>query len=215
MTTSTGVPLGTALPHSTSPHSARPHPTAARIRVWDPLVRLFHWSLVAAFATAFIVEDDLLGVHVWAGYLALGLVAIRLAWGLVGTRHARFSDFVRGPAQVMAYIHDALRLQAPRYLGHNPAGGAMVVALLLSVGLTGISGLALYGAAELAGPLAGLMRGTPAVSGHLLEELHEFLANLTLALVALHVGGVLFSSLSHRENLIAAMISGYKRGQDA
>ncbi len=189
--------------------------SAARIRVWDPLVRIFHWSLVAGFATAYIVEDDLLGLHVWAGYLVLSLVAVRLVWGLVGTRHARFGDFVRGPRQVLSYLEDALRLRAPRYLGHNPAGGAMVIALLLAVTATGVSGLALYGGQELSGPLAPLMSGLSSAEAHLLEEFHEVLANLTLALVFIHVAGVLFSSLSHRENLIGAMITGFKRGKDA
>jgi cytochrome b len=184
---------------------------ATRVRVWDPLVRIFHWSLVAAFATAFIVEDDLLGVHVWAGYLVLTLIVVRLVWGVIGTRHARFTDFVRSPRQVLSYIRDALRFQAPRYLGHNPAGGAMVVALLLLVGLTGLTGVALYGAQELSGPLAPMMAGAPAEIGEALEETHEVLANLTLGLIVLHVAGVLFSSLAHRENLIGAMINGRKR----
>jgi cytochrome b len=183
----------------------------AQVRVWDPLVRVFHWSLAAAFATAFIVEDHLLGVHVWAGYLVLTLIAVRLVWGIVGTRHARFTDFVRGPRQVLGYIRDALRLQAPRYLGHNPAGGAMVVALLLLVGLTGLTGLALYRAQELSGPLALLMAGTSAALGEALEETHEVLANLTLGFIVLHIAGVLFSSLSHRENLIGGMVTGRKR----
>jgi cytochrome b len=188
--------------------------TDMKVRVWDPLVRVFHWTLAAGFATAFIVEDDLLGVHVWAGYLVLSLVAMRLVWGLIGTRHARFSDFVRGPRQVLTYIKDALTFRAPRYLGHNPAGGAMVVALLLSVAATGVSGLVLYGAQEFAGPLAGFMSGTPESAAHALEEIHEFFANVTLALVIAHVAGVLFSSLSHQENLIGAMITGYKRRED-
>ncbi len=184
---------------------------AIRVRVWDPLVRIFHWSLVAAFATAFIVEDDLLGVHVWAGYLVLMLIAVRLVWGVIGTRHARFTDFVRGPRQVLGYIRDALRFHAPRYLGHNPAGGAMVVALLLLVGLTGLTGMALYGAQELSGPLAPLMAGAGPAMGEVLEETHEVLANLTLGLIVLHVAGVIFSSLAHRENLVGAMINGRKR----
>ncbi|NCA69812.1 MAG: cytochrome B [Sphingobacteriia bacterium] len=185
--------------------------TASRIRVWDPLVRVFHWTLVGGFATAFIVEDHLLGVHVWAGYLVLALIALRLAWGLIGTRHARFSDFVRGPRTVWAYIGDALRLRAPRHLGHNPAGGAMVVALLIAVSLTGLSGLAVYGTQELSGPLAAMLGGLSESWGHRFEELHEVLANLTLVLIVAHVAGVLFSSLAHRENLIGAMISGFKR----
>lgn len=182
-----------------------------QVRVWDPLVRIFHWSLVAAFATAFIVEDDLLGVHVWAGYLVLALIAVRLVWGIVGTRHARFTDFVRGPRQVLDYLRESLRLAAPRHLGHNPLGGAMVVALLALVGLTGLTGMALYGAQELSGPLAGLMSGTSPFVGEALEETHEVLANVTLVFIAAHVAGVLFSSFAHRENLIASMLTGRKR----
>lgn len=187
---------------------------AGRVRVWDPLVRIFHWALVAGFATAYLVEDDILDLHVLAGYLVLTLIAVRLVWGLIGTRHARFTDFVRGPRQVLDYIRDALALRAPRYLGHNPAGGAMVVALLLAVTATGVSGLALYGAQEFAGPLAGVMSGTPEYAAEGLEEVHEFCANLTLALVIAHIAGVLSSSLAHRENLVGAMISGYKRRED-
>lgn len=182
-----------------------------RVRVWDPLVRLFHWSLVAAFATAYIVEDHLLDVHVWAGYLVLTLIAVRVVWGFIGTRHARFTDFVRGPRQVLAYVGDALRMRAPRFLGHNPAGGAMVVALLLLVTATGLSGMALYGAEELSGPLAGLMSGLPGFWGEALEETHEVLANLTLVFIVAHVAGVIFSSLSHQENLARAMVTGWKR----
>lgn len=182
-----------------------------RIRVWDPLVRIFHWALVGGFATAFIVEDDLLGVHVWAGYLVLSLIAVRLVWGLIGTRHARFSAFVRKPSDVLAYVRDALRLRAPRYLGHNPAGGAMVIALMIAVVLTGLSGLAVYGAEELSGPLAPMMSSLPGSWGHFFEEVHEVMANLTLVLIVAHVAGVIFSSLSHRENLIGGMITGLKR----
>lgn len=184
---------------------------SAWVRVWDPLVRVFHWSLVAAFATAYIVEDDLLGVHVWAGYLVLALIAVRLVWGFVGTRHARFTDFVRGPRQVLGYLGDALRFNAKRYLGHNPAGGAMVIALLLLVSATGLSGMALYGAQELSGPLAPLMGGLSGVWGEALEEAHEILANLTLIFIVAHVAGVLFSSLAHHENLIRSMFTGLKR----
>jgi cytochrome b len=181
------------------------------VKVWDPLVRVFHWSLVLAFATAFVVEDDLLRVHVWAGYLTLVLIAVRLVWGLAGPRHARFSDFVRGPSHVLGYLRDALQRRAKRYLGHNPAAGAMVIALLTMVSATGLSGMALFGAQELSGPLAPMLRGLGPDWGHGLEEVHEVLANLTLALVVVHVLGVLFSSLSHRENLIRSMLDGRKR----
>jgi cytochrome b len=191
--------------------SADTHGSSERVRVWDPLVRVFHWALVGAFATAFIVEDDLLAVHVWAGYLVLGLIAVRVVWGLIGTRHARFTDFVRGPAEILAYVRDAVRLRAARYLGHNPAAGAMVIALLVAVTLTGLSGLAVYGAQELSGPLAPMLSGLPSAWGHWFEELHEVTANLTLVLIALHLAGVLFSSFEHRENLIGSMINGFKR----
>ena len=209
MTTSTAIPGGTdSLGTATADASTH-------IRVWDPLVRVFHWSLAAGFATAFIVEDDILRVHVWAGYLVLGLIAVRLIWGLIGTRYARFGDFVRRPAEIRAYLIDVIRFRAPRYLGHNPAGGAMILVLLLAVTLTGLTGMALYGAEELAGPLASVMRGVPDSSAHALEEVHEVLANLTLGLVILHLAGVAFSSLAHRENLVGAMLSGYKRSEKA
>jgi cytochrome b len=184
---------------------------ADEVRVWDPLVRVFHWTLAGAFATAFIVEDDPLALHVWTGYLVLALIAIRLVWGLIGPTHARFGDFVRRPSSVLAYIRDALRLRAPRYLGHNPAGGAMVVALLALVAATGLSGLALYGGQEFSGPLAPLMSGVSPATAEAFEEAHELLANLTLGFIVAHVAGVIFSSLAHRENLIRAMVTGRKQ----
>jgi cytochrome b len=191
--------------------SAETHESPERVRVWDPLVRVFHWALVGGFATAYIVEDHLLAVHVWAGYLVLALIAVRVVWGLIGTPHARFSDFVRRPSEILTYLRDALRLRAPRYLGHNPAAGAMVIALMVAVTLTGLSGLAVYGAQELSGPLAPMLSGLPSAWGHWFEEVHEVTANLTLVLIALHLAGVLFSSFEHRENLIGSMISGFKR----
>ncbi len=184
-----------------------------RVRVWDPLVRYFHWALVAGFAIAYLVGDEVLGLHVWVGYLVLALIAVRLVWGVIGTRHARFTDFVRGPRQVLAYLNDVLHFRAKRYLGHNPAGGAMAIILLLAVTATGVSGVALYGTQESAGPWAS-MSGLSAFWGGALKEVHEFFANLTLVLIVMHVAGVLFASLKHRENLIGGMISGYKRKAD-
>lgn len=202
------IPRDGANPSATANSTAR---SGGEVRVWDPLVRVFHWSLVAAFATAYIVEDELLGVHVWAGYLVLTLIAVRVVWGFIGTRHARFTDFVRGPRAVLAYIGSALSMRAPRFLGHNPAGGAMVVALLVLVSATGLSGLALYGAQELSGPLAPLFGPGSGEAGEWFEEVHEVLANLTLVFIVAHVAGVLFSSLSHSENLVGSMLTGRKR----
>jgi cytochrome b len=183
------------------------------VRVWDPLVRLFHWGLAASFMIAFLTEDDLLVVHVWAGYTIFGLILVRFIWGLVGPRYARWSDFVREPGEIMAYLKDAVRFRAPRYLGHNPAGGAMVVALMVSLVATGLSGLAVYGAQELSGPLAPLFSGLSEGWAHVLEDIHEVLANLTFLLVLLHLAGVAFASFQHRENLVRAMITGLKRSE--
>lgn len=181
------------------------------IRVWDPLVRAGHWILVAGFFIAYLTEDDLLDLHVWAGYVVLGYVVFRIIWGFVGTHYARFSDFVYRPSVVIHYIKDSLVLKASRYIGHNPAGGAMIVALLLCLAVTCVSGLAVYGAEEHAGPLADFMAGTSEFWREASEEIHEFFANLTLALVLVHIAGVLYESMVHRENLIRAMFTGYKR----
>lgn len=182
------------------------------IVVWDPLVRVFHWSLVASFTVAYLSgEGEVLSLHVWSGYIIGGLILFRLLWGLVGPRHARFADFVFTPATILAYGRDLLRGQAQRYLGHNPLGGAMAIALLAMLALATLTGLILYGATEAAGPLAGLMRGTSHGAGEALKEVHEFFSNFTVLLIALHIGGVLVSSLLHRENLMRAMITGRKR----
>ena len=186
-----------------------------RVRVWDAFVRLFHWSLVAAVLTAYFTEDDFLGLHTWAGYTVLGLIGARLLWGLVGSPHARWSDFVRGPCATWAYLSDTLRGRAARYLGHNPAGGAMVVALLLGLTATALTGVAALGAGEAAGPLAPYLQGLSPEVAHDLEELHEWIANLTMLLIPVHLIGVAFASRQHGENLVRAMIDGYKRGERA
>lgn len=185
------------------------------VRVWDPLVRLFHWSLVLAFAVAYLSgegDDEWIRLHELSGYAVAGLVLFRLLWGFVGTRHARFSDFVFSPATVLAYTRDLLRGQARRYLGHNPLGGAMVVALLIMLTLATFTGLIAYGAGEQAGgPLAPWLGRADPWAAEAFEEIHEFSANATLALVALHIAGVIVSSLLHRENLVRAMFTGRKR----
>jgi cytochrome b len=184
---------------------------SGQTRVWDIAVRLFHWSLVAAFLIAFITEDDFMDLHTLAGYTVGGLVMFRLLWGFVGSRHARVSDFVRSPAEVMGYFKRVLSLRAERYTGHNPAGGAMVIALLTSLAVTVFTGLATYGAEQASGPLAGVMSSLPHAVGKVAEEVHEFFANFTLLLVFLHLGGVLLASLQHRENLVRAMFTGRKQ----
>jgi cytochrome b len=187
--------------------------TRRDVRVWDLGVRFFHWSLAAAFLVAYASGEEWAVVHVNAGYLIGGLIALRVLWGFLGPTHARFTDFVRPPRDVMAYLRNAVRFRAPRYLGHNPAGGAMVLALITSLLLTVLSGIALYGTTDFSGPLAGVFRGEFAAD--VLEGVHEVAANLTLILVVLHLGGVLLASLEHRENLVKSMITGRKKENPA
>jgi cytochrome b len=167
------------------------------VRVWDMAVRVFHWSLVASFGIAWASADDWRTLHEWAGYAAGGLILFRLVWGMLGTRFARFSQFVRSPGQVAAYLRDIATGREARYLGHNPAGGVMILALLAVMSALCFS---------------GWLYTTDAYWGEeWVEELHEFLANAMLALVALHILGVVLASLRHGENLVRAMITGRKR----
>jgi cytochrome b len=196
-------------------------PVPARVPVWDPLVRIAHWTIVAGFFVAYFTEEELLAWHVWAGYVVGVVVLLRVAWGFVGPRHARFADFLYRPAEVARYLRDLVGLRGRRYLGHSPAGGAMVIVLLGGLLATVASGLVLYALRDHAGPLAGLV-GAPAAAaagvprgGRLWHEVHELLANLMLALVILHVAGVLLASYVHRENLARAMITGDKRAPSA
>jgi cytochrome b len=131
----------------------------------------------------------------------------------VGTPYARFGDFVYRPSKVIAYVKDTLALRARRYLGHNPAGGAMILLMLVSLLLVSVSGFAVYGIEKGAGPLA-MLGGSGESLEKLFEEVHEFFANLMVLLVAVHIAGVVAESLIHRENLLKAMLTGRKRARD-
>jgi cytochrome b len=159
---------------------------------------MFHWLLVLSFAGAFVTAESerWLHVHVTLGYTVAGLVAFRLLWGLVGTRHARFSAFVRGPGAVLRHLRGLVRGQPEHHTGHNPAGAWGIVALLTLALLVAASGWALY---------------RPA-AGHALEELHEGVANLMLGVVFVHVLAVLVTGWIHGENLVLAMLTGRKAG---
>lgn len=199
---------------------------AGKVRVWDPLVRVFHRSLVAAFATAWLTADELQPVHEIAGYVVAGLVAFRLVWGIVGSRYARFVQFLKGPGGTLAYLGDMARGKERRYLGHNPAGAAMIVALLLTLSGTAFTGwlmeepdrmTMLPDAAWIVAPASADDDGDEHDDGERsevggpLKEVHEMLATLMLLLAALHVGGVVLASFRHRENLARAMVTGDKR----
>ena len=184
----------------------------SEIKVWDIFVRVFHWSLVAAFLIAYLSGDDFMTIHVWAGYLVAALVSLRIVWGFVGTRYARFSSFVYRPRQVIQYGRDLLRLGGRRYIGHSPAGGAMVIALLVMILLIVATGLLALAVLENAGPLAGYVATSRSV-GRFWKGVHELLANLTLGLVLLHICGVLWASFVHGENLIRAMWNGRKKAR--
>ena len=181
------------------------------IKVWDLPLRLFHWLLVAGFVVAYLTEDELLTVHVWAGYLVFGLLLFRLVWGFIGSDYARFSNFLCSPVKSIIYVKDVVALKAKRYLGHNPAGAAMIMLLLVSLLMTSITGFAVYGADQGAGPLANIVGSS---NEELWEEVHEFFANFTLLLVFVHIAGVVVESLIHRENLAKAMWHGYKKAED-
>lgn len=169
----------------------------AMVRVWDPLVRLFHWSLVGLFAFAYFTGDEWKDAHIVAGYIVGGLVVFRILWGLVGPTNARFASFVRGPSATLGYLRSALAFRAPRYLGHNPAGAAMIVALLVAIATIATT---------------GYMMTTDTFWGvEWVEEVHETTVYVALGLIALHVGGVVLASIEHRENLVRAMITGLKR----
>lgn len=169
-----------------------------KILIWDWPVRIGHWLMVGGFVTAWLTSEseNFRLVHAWAGGIVLAVAAFRLLWGIVGSRHARFASFVRGPQAVLAYLSSLLRLQPAHHTGHNPAGGWAIVALLGLGILTGISGWANYNE----------------LGGHWLEELHEGLAAGMLTVVIVHLAGVLSGSLMHGENLVQAMLTGRKAG---
>lgn len=149
-----------------------------------------------------------MNIHVVAGYTVAMLIGFRLIWGVIGTRYARFTQFIKRPCEVLAYMKNMLRFKVPHYIGHNPAAAAMIVCLLLSISMLSFTGMTII-AAEGQGPLAGTMFAS--LNAEWMEEIHEFFANFTVLLVILHVAGVLFSSLLEGENLVRSMITGRKK----
>jgi len=181
---------------SGSSHGAASRPHDATVRVWDAPLRVCHWVLALSVVTAWLSANIYDSLHEVAGYLAMGAVAFRIVWGLAGSTHARFRNFVRPPAVVLRYLRDLAHGRAARYLGHNPAGAAMVLVLLVMVAVSTIS---------------GWMQLTYTFFGVTwVEVLHTWSSNLVLALALLHVSGVLVMSVLQRENLVRAMVTGRK-----
>ncbi|MEQ8612806.1 MAG: cytochrome b/b6 domain-containing protein, partial [Gammaproteobacteria bacterium] len=193
------------------------------IKVWDILVRIFHWSLVIAFFIAYFTGEEENNWHIYAGYTVLGLISFRVIWGFIGTKHARFSGFIYSPQTVFQYFKGLLRKHPKHYLGHNPAGGWMVLLLLTSLFVVTVSGLKVYALEEGKGPLASSSELTLVSDSfangdeyeyeskedhdeeeEFWEEIHEGATNFTLLLIALHIIGVIVSSKYHNENLIKA-----------
>lgn len=171
---------------------------APRILVWDWPTRIFHWTLAGSFAGAWLTaESERLALwHMSFGFTMLGLVAFRLFWGVAGTRHARFRNFLTGPGAVWRYLRSLLSPRPEHHTGHNPAGAVAVVLLLLLAAGTALTGWAYWSE----------------IGGEFFEDVHEAMATAMLAVVGVHVAGVLLSSLLHRENLVGAMLTGFKRG---
>jgi cytochrome b len=168
----------------------------SKVLVWDFPTRAFHWMLALSFAGAFLTAESerYRDVHVTLGYTVLGLVGFRLLWGLIGTRYARFWSFAFSPRRVLTYVNSLFTRSPQHYTGHNPAGSWGIYALLALSLLAGASGYATYNE----------------IGGRAIEDVHEALANALLAVVLVHLAGVLVSSLLHRENLVRAMLTGYK-----
>jgi cytochrome b len=176
------------------------------VPVWDAPTRIFHWLLATAVLLAYFVEPERgwqFVAHVSAGCTALALVIFRLSWGFIGSAHSRFTDFVHGLSPAAAYARQLLRLRVPRYVGHNPLGGWMVVILLAAVAATTVTGLFSAGRDGVAGPFAP-------PGGRGLSDWHEVLGSLVIVLVVIHVCGVLVDILLTGENLVRAMFTGRK-----
>lgn len=210
----------------------------SKIYVWDKFVRIFHWSLVVFFIISYLTGENESDLHIYSGYIILGLVIARIVWGFIGSKHARFTDFVKRPGEVMAYTRGMTSGHPEHYLGHNPLGGVMVIVMLLILLVTTISGLKLYAVEEGKGPFANSHQISPLTKAYahgdedddtskhkharndedeeIWEEIHEVAVNLMLALIVLHIAGVIVSGRLHKESLIKAMLTGYKKrtGED-
>lgn len=170
------------------------------VKIWDPLVRIFHWSLVVVFGLAWITSENFDTAHEWFGYAAAVLIAFRIIWGLIGPRYARFVTFVKGPETVIDYLKAMISGKEKRYLGHNPAGGAMIVALLGTLVVTVWTGW--------------LITLPKYANSTIATDAHAVVTSVLMGLVILHVAGVIVASRRHKENLPKSMLTGEKRAAE-
>ena len=182
-----------------------------QVKVWDGLVRGFHWLMLLSFVGAYVTsQSGMQQTHILIGYFIFLLLIVRIVWGFIGSKHARFSDFVALPSHVWAYLQASFRNKPPHYLGHNPAGGWMVLALIGALLLISVSGVILTSVIEFEGPLLNLLSGMSDQWAYRYEELHEVALDILWLLIAGHLVGVVVASIQHKENLPRAMVSGYK-----
>jgi cytochrome b len=200
------------------------------VLVWDPIVRIFHWSLVVSFTVAYLTGEEKNELHIFMGYMVLGLIIFRVIWGFIGSKHALFENFLTSSPKVFGYLKSLFSNKPKHYLGHNPLGGWMVIALLMMLFAVTFSGLKVYALKEGEGPLSmKIEQLSPISTAYAREderqrlvaerdevgedywtEFHESSTNIMLILIGLHLVGVVVSSKVHKENLVKAMLTGKK-----
>ncbi|MEQ1630015.1 MAG: cytochrome b/b6 domain-containing protein [Gallionella sp.] len=172
-----------------------------KVLVWDAPTRVFHWVQALCFLGAYLTSDSekTRDIHVALGYILFGMIVFRLLWGFVGTRYAKFSSFAYGPSKIISYLVSLFKGKADHFVGHNPIG-SVAIWLLLSGGLTlGVTGVMLL----------------QDDFEDIVEEIHDYATNAMLIVIAIHLIGVFASSFLHKENLVRAMITGFKPGEDS
>lgn len=199
-----------------------------KIYVWDRFIRVFHWSLVLLFVTSYLTGENEHWLHIYSGYSIITLLCLRLLWGFVGSRHAKFKNFIYSPNTIVQYTKTLVKGESKQYLGHNPLGGLMVIMLLITLMVTTLSGLQLYAVEEDKGPFSSSLNiplesvlyadddedhkkdGDKEENEEFWEEIHESAVNFMFILIILHILGGLISSRAHDESLLKAMITGFK-----
>lgn len=210
------------------------------VKVWDVFVRIFHWTLVGSVIFSYLSGEEFKPLHIRSGYFIASLLSARIIWGFVGTKYARFKDFLYGPRTIYDYLKSLVKGNPEHYLGHNPAGGLMIVVMLITLSIivfTGLKMIALEGKGPLAGTDISTLRAAYAdededddemyrddrhdKSGRdqkeqkdgLLKQVHELMTSFLILLAIVHVAGVITSSWIHKENLVMGMITGKKKKQ--